>query len=61
VPYKYLVAGDHSETLASGRPIAPGDELAADSVDLDSPHDQRLLADGVLIDTQTKKKEARRS
>ncbi len=49
---KYLVAGDHADTLASGRPIAPGDELAAAAVDLDSPHDKRLLQDGVLIDTK---------
>ncbi|MEJ7824909.1 MAG: hypothetical protein WKF48_05745 [Solirubrobacteraceae bacterium] len=52
MPQKYLVAGDHADVLASGRPIAPGETVAAGAVDLEHPHDRRLMADGVLIDTQ---------
>lgn len=52
MPAKYLVAGDHADTLASGRPIAPGDTVPASAVDLETANDQRLLHDGALIDLQ---------
>lgn len=52
----YLVAGDHADTLASGQPIAPGDELRKDAVDLEHPNDQRLVADGVLIELKPARK-----
>lgn len=53
--HKYLYAGDHAGPLASGAQYAPGDEVPAAAVNLDDPHDQRLLDEGVLIDTQPAK------
>ncbi len=35
----------HPVTLASGRPLAPGDQTDAD---LSDPHDSQLVDDGVL-------------
>jgi hypothetical protein len=52
---KYLVVGDHADTLASGRPIAPGETLPASAVNPKDPNDQRLLDGGVLIDTGARK------
>lgn len=49
---KYLFIGEHAETLASGRRVAPGDELPADAVDPDDPVDGRLLDEGALIAPQ---------
>jgi hypothetical protein len=48
-PDRYLAAG-HTSVLASGAPVAPGETLPAAAVDRDDPHDQHLLADGLLID-----------
>lgn len=55
----YLVAGDHADTLASGQPISPGDELRRDAVNLEHPNDQRLIADRVLLEIKPAKKAAR--
>lgn len=53
---RYLVGGDHADNLASGGRIAPGDTLPASAVNPKHPHDQRLLAEGVLIDLQAARK-----
>lgn len=50
---QYLFVGEHADTLASGRRVAPGDELPASAVDTTDPDDQRLLADGTLVDLST--------
>lgn len=55
---QYLVAGSHPDTLASGRPIAPGDTVPAEAVDLKDPHDQALLDSGVLIDVDADREQA---
>lgn len=52
--HRYLVAGSHPETLASGRPITPGDKLPATAVDPKSEHDKHLLEAGALIDLKQK-------
>lgn len=56
---RLLYIGEHAETLASGRPVAPGDRIPASALDNDDPHDQRLLQDGVLIDDREIRQEAR--
>lgn len=58
--HKYLYAGDHAGPLASGAQFAPGDEVPAAAVDLEDPHDQHLLDEGVLIDTQPNRQTAKR-
>lgn len=46
---RYLYTGDHADTLASGRRIAPGDDvIPASAVTPDHEPDRSLLADGVL-------------
>lgn len=55
MPDKYLFVGDHAETLASGRPVGPGDTVPAAALDLDDPTDQRLLEEEILIDTKEKR------
>jgi hypothetical protein len=52
---KYLFTGEHPDVLASGRPVAPGDHVPASSVDPKHPHDQHLLAEGALTETQKEK------
>jgi hypothetical protein len=46
MPPDYRNSSDHAVTLASGRPLAPGDDGPAD---LKDPHDKRLIDDGVLV------------
>jgi hypothetical protein len=41
----YRNASTHAVTLASGRPLAPGEDAPTD---LKDPHDQQLAADGAL-------------
>ena len=53
---EYLVAGGHPDTLASGRPIAPGETVPKTAVDPKDPHDAALLADGTLLTPATPKK-----
>jgi len=43
--------GDSAEQLASGRPLAPGDELDLTDEELDDPYNQYLIADGKIIGT----------
>jgi hypothetical protein len=53
---EYLVAGGHNDVLANGRPIAPGDIVPADQVNLESEHDQALVAGGALVDVTADRK-----
>lgn len=46
MPDEYRNRLTHAVTLASGRPLAPGD---AGPINLDDPHDQGLLDEGSLI------------
>lgn len=48
----FLAAGDHPFVTASGGSFAPGDVISGDVLDLESDHDQHLLADGQIIDTK---------
>lgn len=45
----YLVVSDHPIVTSRGSSYEPGDELPGDALDLNSDHDQHLLADGQLI------------
>lgn len=45
-----LVAASHPDTLASGRPIAPGDTIPRDALDENDRHDAQLIADGTFVD-----------
>lgn len=53
MPDKYLFVGAHADSLASGRPVAPYEELdqskPSDKVDPDDPHDAALIAEGKLL------------
>lgn len=46
----HLNRATHPVSLASGRPLAPGDTGAPD---LDDPHDKALVDDGTLIAIET--------
>lgn len=46
---KYRYIGRHADHLASGRPLAPGDAIAASHINLDDPHDKALVDDGRII------------
>jgi hypothetical protein len=52
---KYLFVGYHADTLASGRPVAPGDAVPAGAVDPKDPHDRALLDEGRLIEPAPQK------
>lgn len=47
----------HPEDLASGRVVAPGEVFAAKALDPESPHDQRLCAEGLVIDADPEPQE----
>jgi hypothetical protein len=50
---EYRNVTNHAITLASGRPLAPGDKA---SVDLnDNPYDKALVDEGHLAKVETKK------
>lgn len=44
-----LVVLSHPDTLASGRPIAPGDRVPADELDPKDLHDARLIIDEAFV------------
>jgi hypothetical protein len=48
---RYLGA-QHGSVTANGTPVSPGQALPASALDLDDPHDQHLLEDGLIIDTK---------
>lgn len=49
---RFIAAGDHAFTVASGATFEPGDLIPVSALDLKSDHDQHLLADGQIIDTK---------
>ena len=55
---RYLYVGMHADTLASGRPVAPGDRIPASALD-DQGADQRFLDDELLIDDREIRDRAR--
>jgi hypothetical protein len=55
---RYLYVGEHSDTLSSGRPVAPGDRVPASALDEDA--DRRFLDDGLLIDAKAEAEEAKK-
>ena len=44
---EHVNVGVHPEDLADGRVIAPGEKV--ENLDTKSPHNQRLVDDGVLV------------
>jgi hypothetical protein len=55
---RYLYVGDHADTLASGRPVAPGDRIPASALDNDGA-DQRFLDEELLIDDREAREQAK--
>jgi hypothetical protein len=49
---RYIAAGDHAFTVASGATFAPGDQIPAAAIDIKNDHDKHLLSDGQIIDTK---------
>ena len=47
---KFKLVGDHPEDLADGRVLAPGEEADIKKEDLEDPHNQRLIEEGILIE-----------
>jgi hypothetical protein len=47
-PYKMV--GDHPEDLADGRVLGPGEVAELSEEDLEDPHNQRLVDEGLLIE-----------
>lgn len=47
----------HPEDLASGRVVAPGEVFPASALDPKDPHDQRLTAEGLVIDADPEPQE----
>lgn len=60
VPSELRYIGTYPDSLFSGRPLAPGDYLKREDLDLDreASEDRRLLDDGLLIDANPPKQEA---
>lgn len=49
MPEPYRFVGNHPDSLASGRAIAPFDEVPAEQVNPDHPHDAALIDEGKLL------------
>lgn len=56
-PGRYRYVGRHVDDLADGRPLEPGGYVDLAKDDLDAAHTTRLIADGLLISADQKKKE----
>jgi len=52
---EYVNVSRHAVTLASGRPLAPGE---ADKIDLKHPNDKGLVDDGSLVQAETGKEKS---
>lgn len=46
---EYKVNSRHVEDLANGRPVEPGQVVDLSSEDVEKPHNQRLIEEGVLL------------
>lgn len=49
---EYKNVGSHVHDLADGRMLAPGETVMLDEDAVRDPHNEALLADGVLIGTE---------
>jgi len=58
---RYRFIGSHPESLASGRPIEPGEFVDLEDDDLEDPHNKMLLDDGHLITVEEEGKKSSRS
>ena len=52
---EYVNVSRTAVTLASGRPLAPGE---ADKINPKDPHDQALVDDGLLLKAETGKEKS---
>lgn len=51
---EYKWVGNHPQDLADGRMLAPGDTVKLSEEDVRLPHNESILADGLLIPTDEK-------
>lgn len=51
---EYRFVGSHVDDLADGRTLEPGGFVTLSETDLEAPHNQRLLDEGLLIATNEK-------
>lgn len=52
-PQDWTNVSSHAQSLASGRPLAPGESAPCDMKD---PHDQALRDAGALVKTESEEK-----
>jgi hypothetical protein len=52
----YRCVSTHPEDLASGRFVAPGDQVPQGAIDPKNPHDARLIDEGLLIEIPAAKR-----
>jgi hypothetical protein len=58
---KYKLVGDHPEDLADGRVLGPGEEADLDKEAVGDPHNQRLIEEGLLIESEEEKPKSGRA
>lgn len=51
---EYKHVGNHAEDLADGRMVGPGEVIELDEDAVRDPHNERLLAEGILIGMDNK-------
>jgi len=51
---KFRCVSSHIEDLADGSTVAPGEYVTLSDEDLKDPHNERLVADGILVGTGEK-------
>lgn len=54
---RYRFVGLHTEDLASGQPLGPGDYVELDDEDFEDAHNKRFLDEGLLIEAPKSKAE----
>jgi hypothetical protein len=58
---EYKMVGDHPEDLADGRVLGPGEVTELSDEDLEDPHNQRLIEEGVLIPVEETEEQSPKS
>lgn len=58
---QYRCTSRHSEDLADGRVIAPGDVATLNADDVKDPHNQRLIDEQLLVEIPAKTKTSRQA
>lgn len=50
----YRFVGDHADSLANGRPVAPGEYVKLSKEEINDHHNAQLIEDGKLIEVTPK-------